>query len=575
MGTEATIKPKLKIKAFWKEYQWQIILLLSLLSFVMGILGFIQDEQQLLLDAAFKSLQLFTLNIEVERPQSLWLQISRFSSPFLAAFAFFQALMSMLRSQLIQGRISRLQNHVVICGFGDKGLLLAKAYRRLGYPVVVVEREAVNPNLAVCEEIGAYAVLGDAAEPDILNKVGAGRARYLFAVCGGDGINADIGLKARELCRTRRHGCLTCVIHIIDLDLWTLLREKEFSKEILPGFNLEFFNVYDSGARLLMREIRQSFNGTAGLFLVGFNHFSEALILQAARTWAADLNRPIEKLDIYLSDPQSEERVEILKKRVPLLNTAAELDALPTHPLDLEQALLTSAGRYDSAYVIICQENITAGVGMGLRLSRLLRPHGARVVVQAYSQSGLSSLVGEPGEGGLSAFGLLERTCGPGQMDDGTHEAVGRAIHADYLRKELDKPVEQRSASAVAWEELPDEIRQSNLREADHIGVKLAAVHCGITPWVDECARQFAFTGAEIEIMAEMEHERWRAERISQGYRYAEKRDERRKLHPGLLSWNDPKLDESNREYTRKAVKKIPAYLLTAGFQIFRLPNHP
>src|SRR3712207_5394834 len=43
--------------------------------------------------------------------------------------------------QLQSWRLRRLHGHVVICGLGDKGMLLTKAFREQGQPVVVIEQD--------------------------------------------------------------------------------------------------------------------------------------------------------------------------------------------------------------------------------------------------------------------------------------------------------------------------------------------------------------------------------------------------------------------------------------------------
>jgi hypothetical protein len=53
---------------------------------------------------------------------------------------------------------------------------------------------------------------------------------------------------------------------------------------------------------------------------------------------------------------------------------------------------------------------------------------------------------------------------------------------------------------------------------ADHIATKLEAVRCHIVPLTALEGDAFAFAPAEVEQLAEMEHERWVAERRAQGW---------------------------------------------------------
>ena len=79
-----------------------------------------------------------------------------------------------------------------------------------------------------------------------------------------------------------------------------------------------------------------------------------------------------------------------------------------------------------------------------------------------------------------------------------------------------------------------------------------------------------AFTDAEIERMAEMEHGRWTIERLRDGWRPGP-RDEARKLHNCLVPWsalsNDP---NGVKRHDREGVRAFPAILATAGLEVFR-----
>src|SRR5436305_3777312 len=149
-------------------------------------------------------------------------------------------------------RIRRIRDHVVICGLGDKGLLLTKAFRARGDAVLVIEQEETNDLAESCKDLGAVVLIGSATEQEMLAKARVGHAKYLIAVCGDDGANAEVAAHARELAlaqgggSTRRGRGLTCVTHIVDPDLWYLLRRWEIATT--SSFRMQFFNVFDIGA---------------------------------------------------------------------------------------------------------------------------------------------------------------------------------------------------------------------------------------------------------------------------------------------------------------------------------------
>lgn len=73
----------------------------------------------------------------------------------------------------------------------------------------------------------------------------------------------------------------------------------------------------------------------------------------------------------------------------------------------------------------------------------------------------------------------------------------------------------------------------------------------------------------EIERLAMMEHERWCLDRLAAGWRYGERRDDIRKLHPALCDWSN--LPPDIRERNHDAVREVPLILSDAGFQLVRI----
>ena len=158
----------------------------------------------------------------------------------------------------------------------------------------------------------------------------------------------------------------------------------------------------------------------------------------------------------------------------------------------------------------------------------------------------------------------------------GRHEILARAIHDDYVRRQkLAGATPVTNPSMVAWDDLPEDLKESNRYQADHIEVKLAAIGCGLQSLSDWKAVSFERLPEDvkevfdIERLARMEHERWCEERLRQGWSYAPgEKDLKKKTSPHLVPWE--KLSEEIREYDRDTVRGLPSFLAQAGFQIYR-----
>jgi len=101
------------------------------------------------LDNLYRSLQLFIIHSgAVASPVPWQLEIARFLAPTVAAGATLSAIVHLLDEQLSGIRVRFYSNHVVVCGLGRLGSLLARSLREAGYDVVGVESDAQNGAIA-------------------------------------------------------------------------------------------------------------------------------------------------------------------------------------------------------------------------------------------------------------------------------------------------------------------------------------------------------------------------------------------------------------------------------------------
>jgi len=146
-------------------------------------------------------------------------------------------------------------------------------------------------------------------------------------------------------------------------------------------------------------------------------------------------------------------------------------------------------------------------------------------------------------------------------------EVLAKAFHEKYLEDQEGKKLVS-DPSMQPWDELSDNLKESNRKEADHIPEKLRVVGCGFAPVVDREPAIFEFSPQEVEILAEMEHERWVSERLLDGWVYG-KRDVEKRISPYLVPWND--LTDEVKEMDRQPVRELPNFLAKAKFEIYRL----
>jgi ppGpp synthetase/RelA/SpoT-type nucleotidyltranferase len=151
-------------------------------------------------------------------------------------------------------------------------------------------------------------------------------------------------------------------------------------------------------------------------------------------------------------------------------------------------------------------------------------------------------------------------------LPEPTRSTLGHFIHEQSRRERGPRP--DIDPSLADWDQLPQDFRESNLQQADHIGEKLRRIGCVVVP-DDTPGQPATFTSDEIEAMAEMEHGRWTAERLVAGWTWSEIRDPARRRSPFLVGWAH--LSDEIREIDRQAVRRIPDVLATVGLSVQRL----
>jgi voltage-gated potassium channel len=106
-------------------------------------------------------------------------------------------LQNLLGLKRMKKEIDNLKGHVIVCGFGRIGRLLARDLTAANQPFVVVERE--ESRIAQARGMSYLCVQGEATDEHTLNEAGITRARILATVLPDDAANVFITLSARSL----------------------------------------------------------------------------------------------------------------------------------------------------------------------------------------------------------------------------------------------------------------------------------------------------------------------------------------------------------------------------------------
>ena len=150
-------------------------------------------------------------------------------------------------------------------------------------------------------------------------------------------------------------------------------------------------------------------------------------------------------------------------------------------------------------------------------------------------------------------------------------EELAMEIHADYNRKRRqekpDEPLEY-----PTWDGLPQDLKYSNMMQAISIPDKLNAIGCHIGNSSDGQVVT-VFTPEETLTMAIMEHDRWRAERESNGWIWGPIKDVDNRISPYIADWDI--IPEDIQKYDVEAVENIIPLLDRLGLKVLRNERCP
>ena len=607
---------------------WLAAAVIAVAAFVLGCIGSrgALDAPFRWTDPVYDTLALFVLSFNMDPSTSLNipLDIARFLAPAATGLAGFTAFYTLFRDEMREMRVRRWSGHVVVCGLGYKGftfvqhLLAEEKDYEDPYRVVVVERDAANPTVDDCRALGVPVIIGDAQFDAILRKAGVKRAQWLIAVCNDDAVNTEILLSARTVVGDRRHGTLHCLAEISDSQLCTLLRVSQ-AEEQDGTWTAGFFNTDDAAAALILRDHPIADRGegpphhilVAHLDPVGRQlivlaaqqsvsisrrhaHTREfplevtvvgdeaaevrtleraypirQLIVRGAQKWLSRSKRHAHTREVPLVvtvvDDEAAEEVRNLERAYPMLRDSCRFITTSTSREGIEQleAKYAEGGwpRPSCAYVTASDDD--EGVATTLRLMHHLKPP-TKVVAALSRTYGTGNLLESLPDVGVQVFPRFEMTCTPDLLVAVAAEELAREIHEIWRE-------EQRAANKKdpTWERASKLNRESSIKQALDIPAKLSSIGCSIRPLPDGDEPEFEFTEAEVEWLADKEHDRWISESLISGWTFAEgEKNEEAKTSPYLVPFGA--LPPRIAEWDRVFVRNIPRILQQAGLQVNR-----
>ncbi|KAH8670088.1 hypothetical protein BGZ61DRAFT_460542 [Ilyonectria robusta] len=144
-------------------------------------------------------------------------------------------------------------------------------------------------------------------------------------------------------------------------------------------------------------------------------------------------------------------------------------------------------------------------------------------------------------------------------------EKIAVKLHETYFEAKTATP-EMDLSDLVHWAQLDEELKESSRAHAMSISQKLRNISCYLSEKQGTREPIIEFTRDQVEILAQVEHDRFNSERLQKQWGLGERSPEKRKS-PFLIPWDD--LAGEWQEIDRAMVKAYPSILRPEGYVIY------
>ena len=479
----------------------------------------------------------------------------------------------------------KLQNttgHIVVCGLGEKGRQLIDLHLESAVDkkrVAVIESKKDHPDIPGCWERGVVVITGDATDKSVLDIANAGRAGAIFAVTGDDTVNIEIAHEAHRLA-TALHATgesvkLRCHSHVIADSVREVFSEHELFRKDFKYFDASMFSVFDSAARYLFEKfppdryarIHNVTGDTLHLRVIGFGKMGQALVKQVARIghyheW--------KRLEITITDEN------ICQKAAAFLGLYGDggtpssfvvkdislvFDDTPPETLS---ALSGNQPTNIPSLICIALDNDALAVALAMRV-RMVMGSDDIPIVACLNTPLAEMMTGKEfvsvSSKNIHTFNIFDLGCRLRIHEDFELDLLAQHAHNTFL------PIPEKrnpgKRSHRIWDKLPEDLKNSNRSQADHISIKLRAI--GVD--TDACAELvYLQIGKSLrKQIAETEHRRWCATLQMDGWSHAEMSDDARKKHDCLIPFHKLSITQKKKDFS--VLKTLPALVKTVDWQ--------
>jgi hypothetical protein len=537
-----------------------------------------------LANALYLSAQLFIMQTPSFESTLPWtLEIARWLAAASTGLVLFNAALHLFHHEQIGLLLRHRKNHSIVCGLGRRGIVIAEKLYAAGIPVVAIEKNP-EPDLEErLHKMGIPLITGDATRKEILLEARTEYADSLFTFCPDDTINISIALQAHNL------NCFTgttrkCFIHINDAELRNALQNNFQEKSPESKQSLQFIDAYGPEAiSLLVHGLPLDHDGispsdtrTVHLIILGFGCMGRTIAVKAAQL-GQFANR--KKLRISVIDRNAMANQSALLFHHPYILDEADFsfyqqEVLSSDTRNQLEKWCNEPGMVVS--VVICFDNSSIVYDSVFNLLPVLNKKNVRVAIRVNEPESFAFLLKGAGinkyhDLHILPFGMeksLETLAEPYKNETerfaiDIHQAYDELVNKGSVKESGKSHRSEKSKKLNAWNNLTEDLKESNRQQAVHMYFKLRACGFEIADLKDPRPAIEKFETGIFDALAIMEHDRWVAERKVNNWKYGKPSDKPNRINENIVDWD--KLSPDIQKYDYEAVALIPRLLRKVG----------
>ena len=541
---------------------------LGVIALLLGILGFEElfktlNQKASLSDLVYATSRLYLLDFPEHLKPPLALDIARWLAPATLSYTLFRTVAAVAQGYWQRVKVRYYSDHAVIIGLSEIVLPTIQALNNRGVRTVVVEPNADNPLLGAVNQRKTTVLHANPHEPQFMRTVNLIDAQYLITGANSDTANIENLYAAyKYLAENQPKTPLHSVCCIDQNSLMDALYSLPLFAINHPQMNTRIVSHRRMTARILVNNFGpDSFihpltsEQPLVITLVGDDSIVGELVIRFAEIGVYGTQG---KVKIQLVGLQASTFKTELQTMHPALLDLIELDAHEVFKLD-RQSLIHSALQlsHDIIYVCTTETNETllslqSLIDLALPCPIIAIESGHQFGFRQYENEFLTHK-------NIHFAGIGDEVSGLDNMFGDKHDMIAMTIHNNYAEKQKALGEnETTNSSLVDWTQLPEVLKNANRNQADHIGIKCRILTGESLPLPEQVER--ALTPETKLRLAQMEHQRWIADKKMAGWQYTDgEKDAIRRLSPSLIDWDD--LSESEKQKDVDAVEQLPELL--------------